>query len=142
MGEAARQLPHNTPGNTPPQLLATVWKKGDPSPNPGGRPKGLSSYIREKTLEGHQLVDFLYNVMNGGEKVFCKMSDRLKAVEMLLGYGLWPKVGNGDAAPQDKPLLDVTQCNEQELQFLENVRLGLTAIYDRIRSGAAEAEPK
>ena len=139
MGEAAEELTQNNPRPVPAQL--TPWKPGQ-SGNPGGRPRGLSTYIREKTLEGHQLVDFLYNVMSGGEKVFCKMSDRLKAVEMLLGYGLWPKVGNGDAAPQDKPLLDVTQCNEQELEFLNNVRLGLTAIYDRIRSGAAETESK
>lgn len=138
MGEAAEKLSQNT-GKTIPKGLIP-WQPGCPSPNPGGRPKGLSTYIREKTLEGHQLVDFLYNVMNGGEKVFCKMSDRLKAVEMLLGYGLWPKVGNGDPATQDKPLLNLEQCNEQELEFLNNVRLGLTAIYDRIRSGATETK--
>jgi|SRR6185369_16374432 len=141
MAEAATNLGENSAENTRrARLIPYQWKAGDPSPNPGGRPKGLSSYIREKTLEGHQLVDFLHDVMSGKEKVFCKMTDRLKAVEMLLGYGLWPKVGNGDPTPQDKPLLNLQECNEQELEFLNNVRLGLTAIYDRIRSGETKTQ--
>ena len=135
----AQQLPQNTPKRTlPAGFVAHQWKPGD-IPNPGGRPKGLSSYIREKTLEGHTLIDFLFDVMNGNHSGF-KGHDRIKAIEMLLGYGLWPKIGNGDPSAIDKPLLDITQCNEQELEFLNNVRLGLTAIYDRVRSGTAETQ--
>jgi hypothetical protein len=143
MGEAAREIPENTPRNTPPQLLATVWKKGDPSPNPGGRPKGLAAYIREQTLDGRELADFLILVVRGGDRVFCKMSDRLKAVEMLMDRAFGRVQGPPAGEDQKlKPVLDLDKLTEQELQFLENVRLGLIAISDRVRSGEAEAEPK
>jgi len=131
-------VPENTQGITPAHLVATVWKKGDPSPNPGGRPKGLSAYIRERTLDGRDLVDFLLNVTKGGEKVFCKMSDRLKACEMLLDRGLWPKSpGLEPSGPEVRPLLDLSQLTDQELQFIENVRLGLAAIHERVNRGAS-----
>jgi len=143
MGEAARQIPENTPKNTPPQLLATVWKKGDPSPNPGGRPKGLASYIRDQTLDGRELADFLIKVVRGEERVFCKMTDRLKAVEMLMDRAFGRVQGPpADADPKLKPVLDLDKLSEQELQFLENVRLGLIAISDRVRSAEAQAEPQ
>lgn len=124
-------------------LIPHQWKPGGPSPNPGGRPKGLSSYIREKTLDGRDLVDFLDSVMRGGEKVFCKMSDRLKAVEMLLAYGLWPKVGAVDPSGGEiKPLLDLSKLTDDELKFIENVRLGLITIHERIRGGEAPPSPQ
>lgn len=142
MGEAARKLPENTPPNTPPQLVATVWKPGCPSPNPGGRPKGLAAYIREHTMDGRELADFLIGVVReGGE--FCKMSDRIYACEMLMNRA-FGKV-SGPPAGEDgklKPVLDLDKLTEQELQFLENVRLGLLTISDRVRSTEAEAEPK
>lgn len=129
-------MPENRPGITPPQFLATVWKKGDPSPNPGGRPKGLASYIRDKTLDGTELADFLIGVMRGQEKVFCKMSDRLKAVEMLLdrGFGKQPVI---DGDKNIRPVLNLSDLTEQELEFLENVRLGLAAIHERVNGGKA-----
>lgn len=144
MGEAARPLGENTTKITAGAHLAPYrWKAGDPSPNPGGRPKGLASYIREQTMDGRELADFLMAVVRGGERAFCKMSDRLYACEMLMNRAF----GKVEGPPADmdgklKPLLDLDKLNEQELQFLENVRLGLVAISDRVRSAEVKADPQ
>lgn len=37
--------------------------------NPGGRPRSLSSYIKEATLEGRDLVDFVLRVFKGEERI-------------------------------------------------------------------------
>ena len=85
-------------------------------------------------MDGRVLADFLILVMKGGEKVFCKMSDRLKATEMLLdrAFGKQPVI-DGDKAL--KPVLDLNSLTEEELKFLENVRLGLAAIHQRVNGG-------
>lgn len=144
MAEAARSLGENSQNNSPAaRLIPYQWKAGDPSPNPGGRPKGLAAYIRENTLDGRDLADFLINVVRGGEKVFCKMNDRLKACEMLLDRAFGRIQGPpADQDPNMKPVMDLDKLTEQELQFIENVRLGLIAISDRIRSTEAQEGPK
>jgi hypothetical protein len=138
VGEAAR--PIESTGQNKGLANLRPWQPGQ-SGNPGGRPKGLISYIREKTLDGRLLADFLLEVVQGNERAFCKMSDRLKATEMLLDRGCFPKT-HGETDPDAKPILDLSKLTEQELQFLDNVRLGLIAISSRIGSGEAEAEPK
>ena len=35
--------------------------------NPGGRPRGLASYIRQQTSDGQKLVDFVMKVFDGEE---------------------------------------------------------------------------
>lgn len=132
---------NSTPSSPASHLAQYKWKPGDPSPNPGGRPKGLASYIREQTLDGRELADFLMGVMRGKDKLFCKMSDRLRACELLLdrAFGKQPVI-EGDK--NIKPVLNLAELTEQELQFLENVRLGLLAIHQRVGSGASEAQPQ
>jgi hypothetical protein len=41
------------------------WRAGHPSPNPGGRPKGLASLVREQTKDGQELVRFMLGVLRG-----------------------------------------------------------------------------
>lgn len=87
-------------------------------------------------MDGTELADFLIGVMRGQEKLFCKMADRLKAVEMLLnrGFGHQPII---DGDKNIKPVLNLGDLTEAELEFLENVRLGLVAIHDRVSGGKA-----
>ena len=137
MGDAAHKLTENTPKNTPPWL--TPWKPGCPSPNPGGRPKGLASYIRENTLDGRELADFLIAVVRGGERVFCKMNDRLKACEMLLdrGFGRLP-----DLAVEEKmrPVIDLGKLTPEQIDKIERFGLLMASIRDRVASGETQAQ--
>ena len=42
------------------------WQfKPGTSPNPGGRPKSLSSLVREQTKDGQELVRFMLGVLRG-----------------------------------------------------------------------------
>ena len=115
--------------SVPPGLIP--WKPGCPSPNPGGRPKGLATYIREQSLDGRELADFLLNVVRTGGR-FSKMADRIKACEILLnrGFGLQPVI-DGDKTL--KPILDTSKLTQEELDFIENVRLGFAALVERVR---------
>lgn len=140
MGDAAEKLSGSTPPNTPPGLIP--WKPGQ-SGNPAGRPKGgigLATYIREHTLEGRELVDFLLEVVRTGGEDF-KGRDRLTAVEMLMDRA-FGKVLPVNPEPSDKlkPVLDLDKFTEKELEFLESVRLGLVAISDRIRGAETQAD--
>jgi hypothetical protein len=94
-------------GNSPPQTeeerraaarargLANLrpWKKGQPSANPGGRPKGLASKIREMTGNGADLLEFYRKVWQGELKGFSGR-DRLEAAKRLeeRGWGKSPEV--------------------------------------------------
>jgi hypothetical protein len=77
--------------------------------------------------------------MRGQDLPFCKVADRIKAVEILIdrAFGKQPVI-EGDK--NIKPVLNLADLTEQELQFLENVRLGLLAIHERARSGAPETQ--
>lgn len=61
--------------------------------NPGGKPKGFDTLIRERTGGGLKLANMLCDIAEGGrldgEPV--KTSDRLRAAEILLERG-WGKV--------------------------------------------------
>ena len=52
------------------------------SGNPGGRPKGLASEIRERTKDGEELVGFMLRVFRG-ELPEAKLRDRLDAATWL-----------------------------------------------------------
>lgn len=126
MGEAAKASENRA---VPVGLIP--WKPGQ-SGNPGGRPKGLASYIRESTLDGRELADFLMEVMRG-QTMYSKVTDRLKACEMLMdrafGKQFAPEPGNDKNL---KPILPLSKLTAEELLFLENVRAVLSAIGRRI----------
>jgi len=114
--------------------LRPPWQPGCPSPNPGGRPRGLASYIRDSTLDGTELADFLISVMRGEfPPLVFKGAERIKAVEILLnrGFGAQPVI-EGDKAL--KPILDTSKLTQEELDFIENVRLGFAALVERVKS--------
>lgn len=70
-------------------LRAHQWKKGQTG-NPGGRPKGLASSIREATRDGAELKEILLEVARSKDH----RNDRLRAVELLLqrGWGKAPEI--------------------------------------------------
>jgi hypothetical protein len=56
------------------------------SGNPGGRPKGLVSAIREQTRDGEELVTFMLRVFRG-EADGARLRDRLEAATWLADRG-------------------------------------------------------
>lgn len=56
--------------------------------NPGGRPrsKGLAEYVRSKTRNGKDLVEFWLSVIEGRQPR-ATMQDKLKAAEQLADRG-------------------------------------------------------
>ena len=56
------------------------WRKGGPSPNPGGRPKAaITAALRERVDPG-EIAEFLLEVVRNPAG---KMPERLKAAEMI-----------------------------------------------------------
>ena len=80
----------------------------------------LAQYIRGKTQEGKLLTDILWNIANNGR---VKVSDRIKAIELLLNRG-WGK-------PKEELTINVNPRPLVEFA-IEDLRLML--------EGAIEAE--
>lgn len=85
----------------------------------------LAKYIRDKTLQGTNLADFLFGVVNGRESLFVSMKDRLKAVELLLnrGWGQAPQTITFEKDANNRPLLDLTKLSPQEFEQFKNLAL-------------------
>jgi hypothetical protein len=111
------------------------WKPGQ-SGNPGGRPQGLSSYIRQHTKNGEELVTLLLQVARGEEGKFAKWADRLKAIEMLLDRGGWPKAISSPEDGKPIPILDMESLKPEDLDKLEQFGLFLASLRERNSSGA------
>lgn len=62
--------------------------KGSKTPNPGGRPRGLASQIREALGDGADLVEFLRVVIAG--EIKASVRDRIEAAKVALDRG-WGK---------------------------------------------------
>jgi hypothetical protein len=72
--------------------------------NPGGRPAGLSTLIREQTLDGRELVAFMLNVLRGRRKAPLKL--RMEAAAWLTDRGFGKavqqlEVSGPDGGPQE-----------------------------------------
>ena len=89
----------NTEPNRPKKRVppGRRWQKGE-SGNPGGRPKGLGSYVREKCGEdGRVLIDMLFAIVTNDVQFFEQHAievpntkEVLQATEMLMDRG-WGK---------------------------------------------------
>jgi hypothetical protein len=55
------------------------------SANPGGRPKGLASLVREQTRDGAELVQFMLSVLRGRKKA--PLRSRMEAAAWLADRG-------------------------------------------------------
>jgi hypothetical protein len=55
------------------------------SGNPGGRPRGFGSLIREETRDGAELVEFMLDVARGTRRA--KLETRMSAVSWLADRG-------------------------------------------------------
>jgi hypothetical protein len=78
-------------------VIGRPFRKGV-SGNPGGRPKGLASYVREQTLEGEELADF-YLAIFRGEKIDGKkpgLRHRMEAGTWLSDRGFGKAVQQSD----------------------------------------------
>ena len=75
------------------------------SGNPGGRPKGLVSAIREQTRNGEELVTFMLRVFRG-EADGVRLRDRLDAATWLADRGFGKPTQAMELAGKDgEPLL-------------------------------------
>lgn len=142
MGEAAEKLAENTPRTVPAQLIPHIWKKGDPSPNPGGRPKGLATFIREQTKDGQELATILLEIARGQRKAFLRPSDQLKAIEMLLDRAGFPKAISSADSPNALPSLELAELTSEELGAIEHFGFILASIRERLTSRATETQSK
>ena len=71
------------------------------SANPGGRPKGLASLVREQTREGEELVRFMLSVLRGRKKAPLRL--RMEAAAWLADRGFGkvaqPITGDTEGGP-------------------------------------------
>ena len=97
------------------------------SGNPGGRPRGLSSYIRETTDGGREMVDLMVAVMrgetiNGGMKP--KIKDQMDAVSWLADRGFGRAITPVEATTRSMNVdIDLRELpTKQLLEMLQSSR--------------------
>ena len=100
--------------------------------NPGGRPRGLSRYVRELTRDGRTLAEFFHRIFRGEDVdgQTPSFQDRLKAAEWLAdrGFGRPTQPLSGD---EDRPPLQMSR--PELLALIQYVTAG-----DRAPVSAAE----
>lgn len=102
-----------------------TWLAGSPSPNPGGRPKGLAARYRDLGKPEEDFGPWIVRVIKGQEEGF-KGSDRLRA------YELWVERAHGKA-----PLVIQSEHSETHRYRQEASQLSPEALTEYITHLAA-----
>ena len=113
---------------TPESIRPWLFKPGQ-SGNPSGKPVGsigLARYIRESSMHGKELADFMFGVMRGEER-FSKCADRITACKWLADRAFGAVEMEGD----DKPRIDWSRITDEEFAFLAGLRERLASIAER-----------
>lgn len=83
--EDTRTTPAAGPGILTPELKANIWKAGDPSPNPSGRPKGAKNRAT--------IVREILELMHASGQTYEYAGTKAVADKMLSGdVGAWDKL--------------------------------------------------
>lgn len=84
----------------------------------------VAKYIREKTLDGTALVDFLLGVLNGEIDQYRSVKNKLHAVEILFNRG-WGQAPQTIITPggQPRPLFDLTKLSATEFEQFRGLAL-------------------
>jgi hypothetical protein len=110
--------------------LAARFKPGQPSANPGGRPKGLERRIREQLRDDWEAITLALRDIALGRlppgitgETTVKIRDRIDAIRLLYDRG-WGKARtvvdvNADIADALMSSMDVSSLDEESLEELE-----------------------
>lgn len=91
----------------------------------GAAGHALAAYIRDKSLDGTSLADFLFSVVLGKDSIFAKHKDRIEACSLLLnrGWGQAPQTINFERDKDNRPLLDLTKLTPAEFEQFRELAL-------------------
>lgn len=96
------------------------------SGNPGGRPKGLASYVREQTLDGEELVDFHLRVRKGEEVNGRRFTtDQMMEAARWLGDRGWGKAIQQSVVETHQNRLDSSIFADMTIEEIQAYRAEL-----------------
>lgn len=127
---------------------STTWKKGAPSPNPGGRPKAdreLAARIRLQTKNGEELADLLLVVARGTHPVLASEESMRWAIDMLFkrGWGMPAPAGTYDSETKDEApqVIDTSRLSRDELATFASLMAKIAAEPDEAPSEGGRVLP-
>lgn len=101
------------------------FQKGQPSANPGGRPKGLAARVRELTLDGKLVVDQMFKIWLGVEKGFGPR-ERMEAGKWLADRGHGKETQT--TVQIDASLEQIEEASDLSDAALESLARGLKVV--------------
>ena len=119
-------------------VIGRPFRKGV-SGNPGGRPKGLASYVREQTLEGEELADFYLAIFRGE-----KIDGKKPGLRHRMEAGTWlSDRGFGKAVQQSDIKVDHHKPDHRLSTYsLEQLNALLDALEDRVPTLEIDGEAR